>query len=598
MAGPASGAASIPTFRALTAADLPVGLSTQWQTSGNNISYTLGYAGIGTANPQAVLDLYSAGSGSALILPRATVAARPTGVNGMLRYASDTNQLEGYVAGIWTPVATGAGGASQWTTSAANIYYNSTGNVGVGTATPGAKLSVNGDILANTKLSVGSSQFADLNLMVNGTIYQNGGDPFSRLQAGGNGSARIELQTNGPSGTALDSGHEAGRVDFGGYNGSSWVNQTASVKGLAESTWTPASNPTAISTTTGTTSGERMRITSAGSVGVGTTAPLALLDISGSGTNIAIIVPRATIAQRPTSAVNGMIRYQLDNNSLEAYVAGNWSNISTGASGASQWTTSGSNIYYGSGNVVIGTTAPSYALDVYGTASGSAVTLRNSNNLLAQMINNVGNGEMRLYNTGGIITSIIRANGNSYVNAGGFSVGTTGSANGLDVNGSTAIGTYGGVVAAPSNGLIVSGNVGIGTSAPTAKLHIGGVAGTDGIKFPDGTLQTSAASPPTYDMSCASGGAAGGVACVRINATTGASTCKYTSNPQSNFWGSCTSDPFSATTVGQYKISCSGSGSNGGVICVLTNTLSGSTSCMYTANPQSNFWGSCTSNPF
>ncbi len=33
----------------------------------------------------------------------------------------------------------------------------------------------------------------------------------------------------------------------------------------------------------------------------------------------------------------------------------------------------------------------------------------------------------------------------------------------------------------------------IGTTNPTAKLHIGGTAGVDGIKFPDGTLQTTAA---------------------------------------------------------------------------------------------------------
>ena len=48
--------------------------------------------------------------------------------------------------------------------------------------------------------------------------------------------------------------------------------------------------------------------------------------------------------------------------------------------------------------------------------------------------------------------------------------------------------------------IIPSGDVGIGTT-PSAKLHIAGTPGTDGIMFPDGTLQTTAAggfTPSTY----------------------------------------------------------------------------------------------------
>ncbi len=49
------------------------------------------------------------------------------------------------------------------------------------------------------------------------------------------------------------------------------------------------------------------------------------------------------------------------------------------------------------------------------------------------------------------------------------------------------------------------GNVGIGTSSPTAKLHIGGSPGLDGIRFPDGTLQTTAAGAVGWNLTGNSG---------------------------------------------------------------------------------------------
>jgi microcystin-dependent protein len=41
------------------------------------------------------------------------------------------------------------------------------------------------------------------------------------------------------------------------------------------------------------------------------------------------------------------------------------------------------------------------------------------------------------------------------------------------------------------------GRVGIGTPTPQAALHVAGVAGSDGVMFPDGTVQTTAASTGT-----------------------------------------------------------------------------------------------------
>lgn len=56
-----------------------------------------------------------------------------------------------------------------------------------------------------------------------------------------------------------------------------------------------------------------------------------------------------------------------------------------------------------------------------------------------------------------------------------------------------------------------AGGVGINTNAPTAALEIGGTAGVDGIRFPDGTLQTTASSGGnTLDQAYDQGGAGAG----------------------------------------------------------------------------------------
>jgi hypothetical protein len=65
------------------------------------------------------------------------------------------------------------GGASQWTTSGSNIYYNS-GNVGIGTTNPGGKLDVEGGSIVNNGATLyGFGGSFDKNISTGGCTYSN-----------------------------------------------------------------------------------------------------------------------------------------------------------------------------------------------------------------------------------------------------------------------------------------------------------------------------------------------------------------------------------------------------------------------------------------
>lgn len=124
-------------------------------------------------------------------------------------------------------------------------------------------------------------------------------------------------------------------------------------------------------------------------VGINTTGlpadTSAILDVSS--TSKGFLPPRMTAAQRAaiTLPATGLVVYQTDGTPGFFYNAGtvaspNWRRLLDSANvTGSQWTTNGSNIYYGSGNVGIGTASPITSLDVRGALNlqdaGNAGTL-------------------------------------------------------------------------------------------------------------------------------------------------------------------------------------------------------------------------------
>jgi hypothetical protein len=214
---------------------------------------------------------------------------------------------------------------SQWTTSGNNIYNSNTGNVGIGTATPGTNLHINGWVAANTGLSVGATAFpsnAPTNCFtftyesnLNGVLAVGSGagfgikfrtnsidrliltDGLTKLpntpllinQTTSNGNW---LQVNGTTWTTgfiLPTGAAAGKVLTSDASGNAtWQTPTGGSSG-----WALNGNTDGAVKSIGTAdnydfpiitnSVERMRVTAGGSLAIGTTNPQGyLLAVNGS----------------------------------------------------------------------------------------------------------------------------------------------------------------------------------------------------------------------------------------------------------------------------------------------------------------------------
>ena len=361
-----------------------------------------------------------------------------------------------------------------------------TGNVGIGSLTPGQVLDVNGKIRSIS----GGFTFPDGSTQT--TAATAGGLNYWNYTAAGN----IGISTTQAVGIGTTFIGGAGEASFAVMNGN---------------------------------------------VGIGTWVPTRLLDIA---TNVVSNANGTTsqLSLRGTANSTNKLNVGYDTTSNFGFIEATnentaWQNLSLQPAGGNV----GIGVTAPAHPLEVSTTATGAWIPVAGFFAPNNTSAGNASQMRFGVSNTTGNGaEWRFVYQGnnsttnridfgwdGYATPVM-----SYTVGGNVGINVTGPKNFLDVNGSMGIGSYTGTNTAPTNGLIVSGNVGIGTFAPQTLLGIvGGNVGigtwtaaggslivatgnvgigsawpgtmldvhgairstTGGVVFPDGTTQTTAA---------------------------------------------------------------------------------------------------------
>lgn len=255
--------------------------TSQWITSGDDISYSLGHVGIGTTSPDANLHV----TGNAFVSTDLGLGGTLTMGNVLVEALHELSAIT--ATGNVTPHVI------EFTNPTTGLV--TTGNVGIGTTTPGYTLDVAGGINFTGALTQ------------NGSAYGGGGSGSSPWVISGSDISYIAgdvgIGTSSPQGTLHVSSGTAGdcnlilqadtdnnnegdnpRIEFwqDGAIQESAIGMTSNRLNF----WNSVSSGAGIAFHTGTVNGwtnaiERVTITSTGNVGINQTSPNYTLDVAG-----------------------------------------------------------------------------------------------------------------------------------------------------------------------------------------------------------------------------------------------------------------------------------------------------------------------------
>jgi len=352
----------------------------------------------------------------------------------------------------------GSGGGSNWTLSGTNLYNNNqTGNIGIGTTNPGARLD-----LGFSPGEPGNMRLSTYGYY--GLLYSSGS-----LIIGYNAKANEGLVGNVlVANTNATVGYNF--ITIGYDQGIAFHTQAGSV------------------TAGNVASNERMRINQGGNVGIGLTNPITRLDILGNTTGI----PTLNVVGPVSGSVGADIRLRSNSTATNALTAlyfthstvNTYQNSSYVGSVRTNLPSSGSTELVfatalgaaapaekvridANGNMGIGI-SPSYKLHVNGSIFADNADIVAGKNIQASSLSNA-------------VNSCLQADTNGVISTTGSACGSGGGGSNWTLSGTNLYNNN------------QTGNVGIGmTTPPTSRLHVVAPSGTTALAAQVQNLQNAA----------------------------------------------------------------------------------------------------------